>query len=239
MIIAAGGRSRRAQDQLRTLIMNPKQPEFWTARFAPSEQPVAAPRRRSTSTAAIKNALANRTDLLEFKKQMESTDINLKYARQPEAAGGRPERALRPDRRRRHAASRRIPTASIASHPQLRRRAARRLRQRLQDLELRASTSRTRSAPARPTPPTRRPSCSSSRISTTLANLEMQVTASVRDAGREREHQPEAGRSDHARRASSPSSASTPRTSASRSGCRARSSCSRPSATCRWPGSAS
>jgi outer membrane protein len=68
-----------AQDQLRALVMNPSQPGFWSARFAPSEQPVLAPKAIDVD-AAIKNALANRTDILEFKKGMELTDLNLKYA---------------------------------------------------------------------------------------------------------------------------------------------------------------
>jgi outer membrane protein TolC len=68
-----------AQDQLRTLIMNPQQPGFWTAKFNPTDQPVLAPQEIDVD-AAIKNALANRTDLLEFRRQMESTDINLKFA---------------------------------------------------------------------------------------------------------------------------------------------------------------
>ncbi len=68
-----------AQDQLRSLVMNPSQPGFWTARFNPSEQPVLA-QRAIDLDAAIKNALANRTDILEFKKGMEVTDINVKYA---------------------------------------------------------------------------------------------------------------------------------------------------------------
>jgi outer membrane protein TolC len=68
-----------AQDNLRATIMNPKQPDFWSARFVPSEQPLVAPRVIDVD-AAIKNALANRTDLREFKKNMENTDINLKLA---------------------------------------------------------------------------------------------------------------------------------------------------------------
>ena len=68
-----------AQDQLRSLVMNPAQPDFWTARFAPSEQPMLA-QRTIDLDAAIKNALANRTDILQFKKGIEVTDINLKYA---------------------------------------------------------------------------------------------------------------------------------------------------------------
>jgi outer membrane protein len=78
-VIIQQGRIESAQDQLRTLIMNPTQPDFWTARFSPSEQPVLTARVINID-AAIANALANRTDLLAFKKQMESTDINLKYA---------------------------------------------------------------------------------------------------------------------------------------------------------------
>jgi outer membrane protein len=68
-----------AQDQLRALVMNPTQPGFWTTRFTPSEEPVLAAKAIDID-GAIKNALANRTDILEFKKGMEVTDINLKYA---------------------------------------------------------------------------------------------------------------------------------------------------------------
>jgi outer membrane protein len=68
-----------AQDQLRALVMNPTQPGFWSAVFVPSEQPVLAPKSIDVD-GAVKNALANRTDVLEFKKGMEVTDINLKYA---------------------------------------------------------------------------------------------------------------------------------------------------------------
>jgi outer membrane protein TolC len=68
-----------AQDQLRGLVMNPSQPGFWEARFTPSEQPVLAPKAIDVD-AAIRNALANRTDVLEFRKGMELTDINLKFA---------------------------------------------------------------------------------------------------------------------------------------------------------------
>ena len=69
-----------AQDNLRALIMNPSQPDFWSARFTPAEQPTLAPRAIDVD-AAIKNALQNRTDLREFKKNMENTDVALAYAR--------------------------------------------------------------------------------------------------------------------------------------------------------------
>jgi outer membrane protein len=68
-----------AEDQLRSLVMNPSQPGFWTARFSPSEQPTLSPQAIDVD-AAVKTALANRTDLQQFKKQMETTDINMRFA---------------------------------------------------------------------------------------------------------------------------------------------------------------
>ena len=69
-----------AEDQLRALVMNPTQPGFWSARFTPSEQPNLAPREINLD-AAIKNALENRTDLREFRKSMENTDVSMAFAR--------------------------------------------------------------------------------------------------------------------------------------------------------------
>lgn len=69
-----------AQDALRNLIMNPTQNDFWNAKFIPSEQPVLAPQAIDVD-AAIKNALQNRTDLREFRKNMESTDIQMQFAK--------------------------------------------------------------------------------------------------------------------------------------------------------------
>jgi len=79
-VIVAQAQIETAQDQLRALVMNPSQPDFWTARFTPSEQPVVAQQVINVD-AAIKTALQNRTDIRDFKKNMESTDINLQYAR--------------------------------------------------------------------------------------------------------------------------------------------------------------
>jgi outer membrane protein len=79
-VIVAQANIETAQDVLRTLLMNPNQPDFWTTRFTPSEQPTVSPRPIDVD-AAIKNALQNRTDIREFRKNMESTDVNLQYAR--------------------------------------------------------------------------------------------------------------------------------------------------------------
>ena len=69
-----------AQDNLRALILNPSQPDFWSARFTPAERPSLAARAVDLD-AAIKNALQNRTDLREFKKNMENTDVSLALAK--------------------------------------------------------------------------------------------------------------------------------------------------------------
>jgi outer membrane protein len=80
LVIIQQANIEAAQDGLRNLIMNPAQPNFWSAKFTPSEQPVLAPQAIDVD-AAIKNALENRTDLREFRKNMESTDIQMQFAK--------------------------------------------------------------------------------------------------------------------------------------------------------------
>jgi outer membrane protein len=74
------------EDALRTLIMNPSQPDFWTARVVPSEQPVLTPRSVDVE-AAIRNALDKRTDLAQARRQMDQTDITIKYTRNQKLPG--------------------------------------------------------------------------------------------------------------------------------------------------------
>ena len=71
---------RALEDALRTLVMNPSQPDFWTTRIVPSEQPVLTAQTVDVE-AAIRNALEKRMDLAQFRRQMEQTDISIKYAR--------------------------------------------------------------------------------------------------------------------------------------------------------------
>lgn len=68
------------EDGLRTLIMNPSQPDYWTVRVVPTEQPALTPTAVDID-AAIRNALENRTDLAQARRQMEQTDITLKYVK--------------------------------------------------------------------------------------------------------------------------------------------------------------
>jgi outer membrane protein len=68
------------EDALRTLVMNPSQPDFWTTRIIPSEQPVLAAQTVDVE-AAIRNALDKRTDLTQLRRQMDQTDIAIKYSK--------------------------------------------------------------------------------------------------------------------------------------------------------------
>jgi outer membrane protein len=79
-VIVAEGQIQSAEDALRVLVMNPSQPDFWTTRLEPGEQPTLAPQPLNLD-AAIANALSNRTDLIQARKQMEQTDISMKYLR--------------------------------------------------------------------------------------------------------------------------------------------------------------
>jgi outer membrane protein TolC len=77
-VIVRQGLIQAAEDNLRVQILNPSTPEFWTTKLEPSEQPVLTERPVDVD-AAIKNALANRTDLLVLRKQIESVDLDIKF----------------------------------------------------------------------------------------------------------------------------------------------------------------
>ncbi len=68
------------EDFLRTLIMNPNQPDFWTARITPSEPPALAAQAVNVDE-AIRNALEKRTDIAQQRRRMDQTDITMKFAR--------------------------------------------------------------------------------------------------------------------------------------------------------------
>lgn len=78
-LIIADANIRAAEDNLRTLILNPSQPDFWTTRINATERPTMAAQTVDVE-AAIANALQNRTDLLQTRKQLESADISIRYA---------------------------------------------------------------------------------------------------------------------------------------------------------------
>ena len=80
-VIVAEAAIRRQEDQLRALISNPaEQADFWNVRLEPTELPTFQPIAVDIE-AAVRNALANRTDLSTSRKQLESNDINIRYFR--------------------------------------------------------------------------------------------------------------------------------------------------------------
>jgi len=80
-VILAEAAISRAEDTLRALISNPvDQPDFWNTRLEPADlaafQPVAV-----DVEAAMRTALANRTDLLTTRKQIEANDVSIRFFR--------------------------------------------------------------------------------------------------------------------------------------------------------------
>jgi outer membrane protein TolC len=79
-VILSEAQVKSFEDALRTLILNPKQADFWSSHITPAEQPVLTPRAMNLD-AAIQNALDHRTDIAQAKREMDQTDITMKYAR--------------------------------------------------------------------------------------------------------------------------------------------------------------
>jgi outer membrane protein TolC len=78
-VINAEARIRTFEDRLRALVLNPQQADFWAVRIEPSEVPTATPVALDVD-AAVRNALANRTDLARLRKQIDNVDVGLKFA---------------------------------------------------------------------------------------------------------------------------------------------------------------
>jgi outer membrane protein TolC len=79
-VIVAEAQIETAQDNLRALVFNQSSPDFWTTRIVPTELPAFAPATVNVD-AAVRNALQMRTDLLQARKSLEASDINIKYFR--------------------------------------------------------------------------------------------------------------------------------------------------------------
>ena len=79
VIIAEAG-LERAEDRVRTLILDPDTEGFWTTQLEPSDNPVLRARDIDVE-AAIDHALRNRTDLDRIDKNLETTDTNIRFYR--------------------------------------------------------------------------------------------------------------------------------------------------------------
>ena len=77
-VILAEAAIGQSEDLLRTLIFDPKTPEFWTMNLKPTDM---APFQLQAVdlNGAVSRALQERTDLMTARKQMDITDYNLKY----------------------------------------------------------------------------------------------------------------------------------------------------------------
>ena len=79
-VIVAEGQIATAEDALRTLVYDPSMAGFWTLRIEPVSLP-AVDTQPVDGDAAVRRALANRTDLQQTHKSLESADISLRYLR--------------------------------------------------------------------------------------------------------------------------------------------------------------
>jgi outer membrane protein TolC len=79
-VIVAEAQIENAEDSLRALIFNQSSPDFWTTRILPTELPVFQPGTVDVD-AAVRTALQMRTDLLQARKSLEASDINIRYFR--------------------------------------------------------------------------------------------------------------------------------------------------------------
>jgi outer membrane protein TolC len=79
-VILAEAQIRSAEDTLRALVYDPAQPDFWTIRIEPTDLPPFSPVAIDVN-AAVQNALTNRTDVQQARKNLEATDINIRFFR--------------------------------------------------------------------------------------------------------------------------------------------------------------
>jgi outer membrane protein TolC len=77
-VILAEAAISRAEDRLRALVFNPTAPDFWRLRIEPTETVQFQPH-PVDSEGAVANALKNRTDLNQTRKQLETNDVNIRY----------------------------------------------------------------------------------------------------------------------------------------------------------------
>lgn len=75
-LIVAEGQIARAMDQLRQFILDPDRPDYWTVQIVPSDKITAEPRQLDVD-AAVKNALENRSDLIQARRSLEITQTNI------------------------------------------------------------------------------------------------------------------------------------------------------------------
>ena len=79
-LILARTAARQAEDTLRTLIVDPKRPNFWSVRLDPADR-VPPIRPAPDVDAAVRRMLGERTDLVRARKEIEITDTGISLAK--------------------------------------------------------------------------------------------------------------------------------------------------------------
>jgi outer membrane protein TolC len=79
-LIVARTTARQAEDQLRTLILDERRPDFWNMRIEPADgvPPVGPP---PDIDGAVRRALAERTDLVRARKEIEIVETGIQLAK--------------------------------------------------------------------------------------------------------------------------------------------------------------
>jgi outer membrane protein TolC len=81
-VIVAEASIKTAEDRLRSLVFDPGQAEFWTMTLEPTDKvEVVVPSSAIDVDAAVRNALEKRTDLIQARKQIENTEVSIRYLR--------------------------------------------------------------------------------------------------------------------------------------------------------------
>jgi outer membrane protein TolC len=79
-VIVADAAIKTAQDNLRSLILDPAAADFWNIAFDPSDAPSFAEQAIDVDS-AVRNALEKRSDLRSAKNSLDQSDINIRYFR--------------------------------------------------------------------------------------------------------------------------------------------------------------
>jgi outer membrane protein len=77
-VIVADAQIKQAQDNLRSLILDPSTADFWGITFDPTDDATYSEQAIDID-AAVRNSLDKRTDLLAAKNSIEQSDINIKF----------------------------------------------------------------------------------------------------------------------------------------------------------------
>ena len=78
-VIDATAQIAAAEDNLRVLIFDQARPDYWSVTIFPADE-ISVTEKQVDVDAAIKNALANRLDIVTLRKNMEISDLNIKLS---------------------------------------------------------------------------------------------------------------------------------------------------------------